>query len=66
MRFGILIIILTLLSCEQNSNLTNWLKEDPFFNSQNLFSNERFPNLVISNLILLHFQGFMFNIGTKV
>ena len=49
MRFGILIIILSLLSCEQNSNLTNWLKEDPFFNSQNLFSNERFPNLVISN-----------------
>ena len=49
MRFGILIIILSLLSCEQNSNLTNWLKEDSFFNSQNLFSNERFPNLVISN-----------------
>ena len=49
MRFGILIIILSLLSCEQNSNLTNWLKEAPFFTSQNLFSNERFPNLVISN-----------------
>ena len=45
----VFIFSLLLFSCETNNDLTTWLNDESFFDSQNLFSNERFPNLVISN-----------------
>ena len=51
MKQSLIVFIFSLLlfSCETNTDLTTWLNDESFFDSQNLFSNERFPNLVISN-----------------
>ena len=47
--FIVFIFILSLFSCKTNSDLNTWLKNESYFDSQILFSNERFPNLVVSN-----------------
>mgnify|MGYP006249243633 FL=1 len=44
-----LFLFVLFFSCETKNNLTVWLSDEPFFDSQKLFSSERFPNLVITN-----------------
>ena len=48
-KFLILFLFVLFFSCETKNNLTVWLSDEPFFDSQKLFSSERFPNLVITN-----------------
>ena len=48
MRIRFILLFLLFFSCEPKTNLDNWLKESSFFDSQKLFSSERFPNLIIT------------------
>ena len=45
----LLLLFILFFSCETKNNLSVWLNDEPFFDSQELFTSERFPNLVITN-----------------
>ena len=45
----LLLLFISFFSCETKNNISVWLNDEPFFDSQELFTSERFPNLVITN-----------------